>query len=351
MKAAEEVFAGVFGEEAFLPPNPLLDAALTYADMGWEVFPTHNGPGCSCWKGERCTSKAKHPRTRNGVMDATTDMNQIENWWRMWPLSNVGIRTGKNLLVLDLDGDEGSEVLHSWITRMGEASNPNAKGSGFASALVGMDEASNANASLTPTPNTNKSQRDAFLTPRSITGNGMHLYFSYPEQARFRAQVGVMPGVDIRVGDSYVIAPPSVHASGKTYEWEVDHSPVTDLDLAPVPEIVVRVLSQTIEPKKPKVPKRIKIGKRNDLFYRLAASFWASEIPEDIIERVLVELLPRTQQAPGDAFDETDVHGIVERVTNSYPPGKSSDRARDRLKQVLKPKETINYRGVDVPVE
>ena len=33
------------------------------------------------------------------------------------------------------------------------------------------------------------------------------------------------PGLDYRGAGGYVIAPPSVHENGRTYEWEVNHTP------------------------------------------------------------------------------------------------------------------------------
>lgn len=306
---AEAKVVEVFGREHVLPPNPLLDMALTYADLGWEVFPTHNGPGCSCWRGDACQNQAKHPRTRNGVKDATTNMDQIELWWANFPQANIGIRMGSELLVLDFDGDEGSEILHAW-------SKP-------AVVVMDYDVADNG-----------------FETPRVVTGNGTHLYFRAPTQAKVRAQIGVMPGVDIRVGDSYVIAPPSVHASGKRYEWEVDHSPVIDMDLAEVPAVVMEVIAEAGSREKPRVPKRIRKGKRNDLYYRLACGFWAYNMPEQVIEMALIGLLPQTDQPKGDPFTEENVRDIVRRVTSQYPPGRSGERALEEWQEIRKQRES-----------
>jgi len=50
-----------------------LEAALEYATEGWPVLPlhsTHEGR-CTCNK-ETC-SRGKHPRTRKGIHDATTE--------------------------------------------------------------------------------------------------------------------------------------------------------------------------------------------------------------------------------------------------------------------------------------
>lgn len=79
---------------------------LDYARRGWPVFPVHswNGKFCTCGN-PRCENPAKHPRTRRGCLDSTTDEKQIHTWWTQMPSSNVAIQTGKasQLVVLDID--------------------------------------------------------------------------------------------------------------------------------------------------------------------------------------------------------------------------------------------------------
>ncbi len=86
--------------------NPLLDAALNYAGRGLRVFPvfeaTSNG-GCACWRGTSCPDVGKHPRTHRGFKDATCDETAIRAWWTRWPNANIGIRTGDDLVVIDID--------------------------------------------------------------------------------------------------------------------------------------------------------------------------------------------------------------------------------------------------------
>lgn len=62
-------------------------AALSYARRGWHVFPLHSPDperGCTCLAGRDCKSPGKHPRTRRGLKDATTDEAQISRWWQRW---------------------------------------------------------------------------------------------------------------------------------------------------------------------------------------------------------------------------------------------------------------------------
>jgi Bifunctional DNA primase/polymerase, N-terminal len=99
--------------ETDLPAHDLLTAALGYASKGFRIFPLHSVDDhghCSCGK-QDCGSPGKHPRNYNGLKGATTDETQILKWWKKFPDANIAIRTGKGLLVLDVDEDEGEDSL------------------------------------------------------------------------------------------------------------------------------------------------------------------------------------------------------------------------------------------------
>ncbi len=88
-----------------------LIAALDYARRGWPVIPLHTltADGCSCH--HECSSVGKHPRTKHGLKDATTDKESIRSWWDEWPDANVGIVAGaeSGLVVLDVDPRHGGD--------------------------------------------------------------------------------------------------------------------------------------------------------------------------------------------------------------------------------------------------
>ena len=115
-----------------------LDAALDFAARGLPVFPLHypqtrNGvPACSCGR-PGCDDQAKHPFFRlapNGLKNATTDHQQVKEWWRRYPRLNIGVTTG-TIIVLDVDPRHGGyeslaaletehDVLpHTWTVRTG----------------------------------------------------------------------------------------------------------------------------------------------------------------------------------------------------------------------------------------
>ncbi len=69
--------------------NELLNAALFYAKLKLSVVPLHsftlrNGAvQCSCRDWKDCDKQAKHPRTRFGHNEATTNTKTIKDWWAL----------------------------------------------------------------------------------------------------------------------------------------------------------------------------------------------------------------------------------------------------------------------------
>ena len=57
-----------------------LRQALAYAERGWPVFP--------------CQANRKIPATTHGYQDATTDEQQITDWFTRRPSCNLAIATG-----------------------------------------------------------------------------------------------------------------------------------------------------------------------------------------------------------------------------------------------------------------
>jgi hypothetical protein len=167
--------------------SPTEAAALSYALRGWFVFPCHGvgDQGCSC-RSDECGSPGKHPRIAGGLKSASTDPEVISRWWTRWPTANVAVRTGavSSLVVIDIDPDHGGVPT---MRRLVDANGPLTRG------------------------------------PVVRTGSGgWHAYFRHPgEVIRNSAGTRLGPGVDVRGDGGYVIAPPSRHASGRPYSWDV----------------------------------------------------------------------------------------------------------------------------------
>ena len=154
------------------------------------MVPCHSAPGgrCTCGKspcGTGNKTAGKHPRTLRGHQEASTDERQIQTWAQKYPGCNWGVATGRDsrLFVVDVDGERGRASLAAVEAQRG------------------------------PIPNT--------LTSRTGRADGgEHRYFSYPEGATIRSSSGTLgDGLDVRGDGGLVIIPPSVHASGRTYDW------------------------------------------------------------------------------------------------------------------------------------
>lgn len=138
----------------------LLEQALVHARNGVPVFPL----------------AGKRPITDNGLHDATTDEDQIREWWADRPDANVGIPTGavSGLVVVDVDGPEGEDTLAQLEAENGRLP----------------------------------------VTMEVTTGKGRHLYFTHPGghvKSGAGERSGLGKGVDIRGDGGYVVGPKSVH--------------------------------------------------------------------------------------------------------------------------------------------
>ncbi len=183
----------------------MLRAALYYAKRNLAVFPiwpvVEYGPGkfvCTCKKGLRCDERpGKHPLgiyVPHGCNDATTDPTKVNHWWACRPDANIGIACNSELVVLDVDVDKGG--------------------------LKSITDLQKSNGRLPP-------------TWRARTGSGgFHHYFRPPPDMELRNTVSsIAPGLDTRAKGGFVVAPPSNHVSGGSYEWEwwPHRAPLADL--------------------------------------------------------------------------------------------------------------------------
>ena len=160
----------------------LLDAALYYAQRGLPVFPLHTVQWidgkvwCSCAKPD-CLKPGKHPATKHGLSDATTDLGMIRFWWKRDPTSNIGLRMwgDHKLVVIDVDPRHGGDI--TWLE-----------------VLAGRE----------------------LITKDVLTGGGGHHLFFSGNGHEIHGGTDVLGrGVDVRAWGGYIVAPPSLHESGE----------------------------------------------------------------------------------------------------------------------------------------
>lgn len=202
----------------------MADAAVRYAQMGWPVFPLHtpefddlpwggsNEVRCSCGNAE-CKPVGKHPRLADGFKGATTDEDQIRQWWKTWPDANIGIATGLRSGLLVVDVDEIDQATDPWIRNLLEEQ------------------------------------------PRSVrvsTSRGRkQLFFHYGGEPVIRSGANVLfQGGDIRCEGGYVVAAPSLHRTRVRYRWDSDPA---DWDLDEPPEEAIEILRSREPVRAPRV--------------------------------------------------------------------------------------------------
>jgi hypothetical protein len=239
------------------------ERALALARRGRWVFP--------------CRPHAKVPATANGVKDATVDPDRIEHWWRQEPEYNIGIATGalSHVFVVDVDSEDAEAELRKLEAQYG---------------------------ALPP-------------TVEVITARGRHLYFEWPGKVVRNSTGKVAPGLDIRGEGGYVLAPPSMHPSGRAYCWSVDsasafaHAPEWLLSKvngsngngAATPSAVWRDLARD----------GVDEGARNDSIARLAGYLLRHRIDPIVALAFLIGWNATRCRPP---LDDAEVAGIVDSI-------------------------------------
>jgi putative DNA primase/helicase len=137
---------------------------------------------------------------------ATNNVQQLEQWATQYLDCNWAMATGQasGVFIVDLDGPDGN----AWAK--------------------------------------------AIDLPYSLTvstGKGFHVYFLIPSGASVKNSAGkVAPGVDIRGDGGYVVIPPSIHSSGKPYEYLNAVSPVV------APDWLIQLVIAPEQPSAPQPP-------------------------------------------------------------------------------------------------
>jgi hypothetical protein len=261
-------------------------AALHYAtQFRWRVFPLHSTDDagmCTCGNAA-CGGPGKHPRTPRGCLDASLDSAQVRAWWERWPDANVGIATGAGLVVIDVDPRSGGD-----------------------DAMVDLRR------SLGALPD----------TIEALTGGGgRHVYLSTPVEVRNSAGT-LGAGVDVRGDGGYVVAPPSTHASGTAYAWELSSRP-DEVEAAPVPQPWLDAM--TARPKLRALPggkgEPFPEGQRNASLYKRACSMRSSGFDHPAI---LAAIMSENDARCVPPLDPAEVKAIVASACK-HPEGYSPE--------------------------
>lgn len=196
--------------------SAMLDAALSYAERGWRVFPLHwprEDGSCSCGNAECGGSTGKHPLYLSYQDRATTGDDQIRRWWRQSPEANIGILcgVGSRLAVVDLDGRDSEEAFRGLCARFDW--HPR-------------------------TPEVHTGREDG----------GKHLYFSFHRRGlrggKLRhPETGEVLPVELKASRLHVVAPPSTHRTGSQYTWDPERH-LSSVGLERLPDSIADLVDQ-----------------------------------------------------------------------------------------------------------
>lgn len=200
----------------------MLNKALSLSEIH-PVFPLWGVTDGKCNCGNAgCEHPGKHPLTAHGFKDATQDQKTIESWWTENPTANIGIRTGDDFIVFDIDGPDGESTLARLESKYG------------------------------PLPDTLEGK----------TGIGRHLYLKKSPQIKItNSTPSDWKGIDVRGDGGYVVAPGSLHYSGVEYAFVDSSKPIAELPQAWVDELT-RTKKEPLS--QPSVTEKVREPGRNE---------------------------------------------------------------------------------------
>ena len=133
------------------------------------------------------------------------------------------------------------------------------------------------------------------------------------------------PGLDIRGDGGYVIVPPSLHASGKRYTWELSHLP-DETALAPMPPWLLALCQDHTPRASVSAGDPIPQGHRNNTLFQFGCSLRARGCTEAVILAAIREMNATQCQPP---LDDAEVTTIAASCA-TYPAGQICDDAHQR---------------------
>ena len=278
--------------------NNAKQMALEYADEGWPVFPIHypTNQGCSCNKD--CGHIGKHPITEHGYKDATTDVDQIDKWWREYPEANIGIPTGmKTFFVLDIDVADG---------KLGDES------------LAELEK---------------EFGKIPFTLEATSGSGGTHFCFQHNQPLQSRR--GLRPGIDFIGDGGYIIVEPSRHKSGEEYKW-VNFDQIIYEIIEDVPDWLIDLVwnrnkKDIQQSEKPQSISNIHSlssytgtgGDRNETLTKFGCSLREHN---GLNEVQLLGTLLGYNQSLELPMSETEVKGIASGICRNYEVGKANQK-------------------------
>lgn len=262
-------------------------AALDLVTRGYAVLPLHSLRDGRCTCGASDCKPGKHPRVTGGHKAASTDLAQVTSWWRTWPDANIGVATGRDrgLVVLDVDPRHGGDR--------------------------NLDRLLAEHGALPPTPSVRSG------------GGGTHFWFAAPSRPLPSRQNLGGGGLDLKADGGYIVAVPSLHESGETYEWIM---PLGSVDLAGIPDWVEALADKPKARADTPASRQTCVdslppGARNDAMFRYARGLVRRypPLPRPDLEALVRARHARAEQPEGQPFTVEEALSTLDSALR-YPP-------------------------------
>lgn len=255
--------------ETMAKPTSTAEAARRYLARGWSVLPLRE-------RDKRPLILWEH------LQNERPSESDIAEWFRRWPDANVGIVTGEisNLIVLDIDPKHGGDATLDRLERR---------------------------------------FRPLSSTVEAVTGGGgRHLYFAHPGGLT-RNRAGLAQGIDLRGDGGYIVAPPSIHPSGRPYRWVPGRGP-DEITLAPLPRwLIVPIrgprIGRSLFDWRRLVREGVTEGQRNSTIASLTGHLlWHGVDPDVALELLLAWNRMRCRPP----LDDAEVAQVVASITRLH---------------------------------
>jgi Bifunctional DNA primase/polymerase, N-terminal/Primase C terminal 1 (PriCT-1) len=230
-------------KEMYMPYN-VQQSALDYLERGWSVVPVR--------------AREKHPVVAwQGYQQRRATSGDVRSWFARWPDANVGIVTGvvSGLVVMDVDPQHGG--------------------------IASLAELEREHGPL-------------LQTVEAVSGGGgRHLYFAHPG-GHVNNRVALAAGIDMRGDGGLIVAPPSIHPSGRRYLWRPGHSPL-EIALASLPGWLLDKITLGGGPRghspaywRRLISEGVSEGSRNNTIASLAGHLLWHGVDPDVISELLL---------------------------------------------------------------
>lgn len=182
----------------------MIEEAKQYVDLGLPIIPVcaHDHRHTSPTHNERCRCPGKTPMIKGWSEHNHTSMSDLNSWVNSFKTFNIGLPLGdaSGFCGIDVDGDEGVKLLQEM------------------------------------------SKGDLPSTWEFTTGAGNRLIYRIPDGMKTKKFKQTGDGAHqecaLLCTGQQTVLPPSIHYTGRVYEWVDDHSP-WDLDCAMAPKWLI----------------------------------------------------------------------------------------------------------------